>query len=133
MDFRMNGNRYSLTRQDVEGRLASVEPDVIRELAVSINGRWYPPKQALATPLSLKNSDVNSRYAMNVMGRLGFELHDREDGELSGPPSAAGATEPRATRDPQALVLAVELLKGSGSALEDVLRTADAFDDWLGR
>jgi hypothetical protein len=129
----MNGNRYSLTRQNVEEKLASVEPDVIRDLAVSIGGRWYPPKQALAAPLGLKNSDVNSRYAMNVMGRLGFELHDREDGKLPALSSAAGATELPVTRDPQALVLAVEFLKGTGATPEDVLRAAEAFDDWLGR
>lgn len=44
--FTLNGQRYRLTRDIVETRLADVVPDTIHKPAVRINDTWFPVIQA---------------------------------------------------------------------------------------
>lgn len=130
--FTLGGKAYELTAAEVEDALRDKEPERTWDLAVWVNGRWYPPKQALVTRIGLTNRDVNSRYAIRQLEKLGFPVHDiKVDGPL---PDEPGAGEPPATRGQgrlEALELAVQLLEGTGATADEAITRAEAFQDWL--
>ncbi len=72
--FTVGGAEFLLSREDVEQKLQSVEPERIREVAVEINGRQYPVKQALAEVTQLLRGNFTSHDAMRVFRKLSFPL-----------------------------------------------------------
>ncbi len=72
--FTVGGSEFSLSRAEVESRLAGVQPEVIREIAVTINGAQYPVKQALAAATGLLRGNFTSHEAMRVFRRLSFPM-----------------------------------------------------------
>ena len=79
IDFKVNGIRFTLSREDVVAALDGVPPEPIRSHAVTIAGTHYPVKQAFAQATSLDRLDFTSAVARRNLGRLGFGLH-RADG-----------------------------------------------------
>lgn len=132
VQFTISGETYSLSTEDVEGALSGKEPERIFDYAVWVDGRWYPPKQALVTPIGLKNHNVNSRTAYNILRKLGFPHHDQR---IGGPlPDAPGDTVERGADTElrkMALKLAVHLMAGGGRPAADAVATADEFLTWL--
>src|SRR5216683_7368298 len=53
LKFTVGGVEVFLSREDVEQRLRTVEPENIREVSVEVNGKRYPVKQALADATGL--------------------------------------------------------------------------------
>lgn len=72
--FQIGGTRLSLSKEDVEERLRDVLPERIRDLAVTIDGRQYPVKQAFAVATGLLRGNFTSHEAMRVFRRLSFPL-----------------------------------------------------------
>ena len=65
--------------EEVEAALANVEPDRTWDLAVWINDKWYPPKQALVTPFSLRK-DVHARGTDFVVSDIQPDAREELDG-----------------------------------------------------
>ena len=40
-EFTLGRNRYELTRERVEKALEPEDPDIVWDLAVYVNGKWY--------------------------------------------------------------------------------------------
>jgi hypothetical protein len=72
--FTVGGVEFFLSREEVEQKLQAVEPESIREVAVEINGRQYPVKQALAEVTELLRGNFTSHDAMRVFRKLSFPL-----------------------------------------------------------
>ena len=70
MEFIFRGERYSLTREQVEARMRGVEPGTIYQHAVEVNGVQYPVKQVFRVTTGVQF--VNTDRARNILGRLGF-------------------------------------------------------------
>lgn len=72
--FTLNGQRYELSRGDVESRLADVTPDAIRKHAVRVNGTWFPAIQAFEVATGIPRSEFISHTARRHLVALGFEV-----------------------------------------------------------
>lgn len=72
--FALNGQRYELSREDVESRLADVAPDGIRKHAVRVNGTWFPAIQAFEAATRIPRSEFISHNARRHLAALGFEI-----------------------------------------------------------
>ncbi|QBR91840.1 hypothetical protein [Nocardioides euryhalodurans] len=72
--FTLNGQRYELSREDVESRLADVAPDAIRKHAVRVNGAWFPAIQAFEAATRIPRSEFISHTARRHLAALGFEI-----------------------------------------------------------
>ena len=70
MEFIFRGERYSLTKEQVEALMRGVEPGTIYQYAVEVNGVRYPVKQVFRVATSVQF--VNTDRARNILGRLGF-------------------------------------------------------------
>ena len=70
MEFIFGGERYSLTREQVEARMRGVEPGTIYQYAVEVNGVQYPVKQVFRVATGIQF--VNTDRARNILRRLGF-------------------------------------------------------------
>jgi hypothetical protein len=130
-DFVMNDEQYTLSSEQVETALIGKDPEVIQDLAVGVNGRWWPVKQAFGAALGKPNSEFNSRKAFDVLRRLGFQMHDaKQDGER---PAAPGSTLHAAdsTQRTKALELAVALQAGRGQPAAEVIKVAEQFLGWM--
>src|SRR5688572_5249074 len=72
--FTLNGNRYALTRDDVERRLADVAPDTIRKHAVRVGGTWFPVIQAFEASTGIPRAEFISHTARRHLASLGFKV-----------------------------------------------------------
>ena len=132
IQFTLDGVNRTLSTEEVEEALAGKEPERIFDYAVSIHGRWFPPKQAFVTPLGLTNRDVNSRTAFGHLKRLGFPTHDqRSQGPLPDAPDGVVMAGPGREMRERALRLACDLLAGTGASSADATGAADTFLAWL--
>src|SRR3954447_18534181 len=95
--FTLNGQRYELSREDVESRLADVAPDAIRKHAVRVNGTWFPAIQAFEVALGVPRSEFISHTARRHLAALGFEVSGRIDSR-SGADAAVSV--PRRASEP---------------------------------
>src|SRR5262249_53184630 len=130
-DFSLNGEQFSLSSDQVEEALEDTRPEVIQDLAVGVNGQWWPVKQAFGAALGKPSTEFNSRRAFSILQRLGFEMHDAtQDGER---PRIPGLRRNVAdvTQRLKALDLAVALHAGQGQEAAEVLKVADQFLCWL--
>lgn len=111
--FTVNGQRYELTRTDVDNRLAGVAPAAIRKHAVRVNDTWFPVIQAFEAASGVPRSEFISHTARRHLAALGYEI--------------AGDVEPRTTpRKDQASVGST-----AGSPLDEAITApAPAGEDW---
>lgn len=72
--FTLNGQRYELTRTNVENRLAGVAPDTIRKHAVRVNDVWFPAIQAFEVATGIPRSEFISHTARRHLAVLGYEV-----------------------------------------------------------
>jgi len=71
-EFTIGGTRHRATRQLVEERLASVQPERIRKYFVEVGGRRYPVKQAVSVGLGVPRASFQSQEAFRILRTLGF-------------------------------------------------------------
>jgi hypothetical protein len=83
--FKIGGVEVFLSREDVEQKLQAVEPEAIREVAVAVNGRQFPVKQALAESTGLLRGNFTSHDAMRVFRKLSFPLGNGQANVSGGP------------------------------------------------
>lgn len=72
--FRVGGHQVELSRALVERRLRGVPPEAVLKHAVSVNGAWYPVKQAIEVAAGIPRADLISTEARRVFRSLGFEV-----------------------------------------------------------
>jgi hypothetical protein len=75
--FTIGGQAFSLSREEVEAKLKSVEPEQIRRVYVEVNKKKYPVKQALAEVLGFMRSTFATQDAVRVFRRLSFHLGEK--------------------------------------------------------
>lgn len=100
----VSGHQYSLDSGDIEAALQGALPEPIHEHFVVINGRRWPPKQALALVTGLDRADFTTHHARRVLTRLGFPAgravigrghHPVASGATAPPPSTADGADER--------------------------------------
>lgn len=74
IDFVVNGESVSLSRREVEEKMAGVTPEPVRRHAVVVSGVRYPVKQVFEAVTGLDRLDFTSATARRHLGKLGFEL-----------------------------------------------------------
>jgi hypothetical protein len=74
MKFTVGGTELALSKADVELRLRDVEPEVIRELYVEVNGVMFPIKQAFAHVTGMQRGGFTSHDAMRVFRKLSIRI-----------------------------------------------------------
>lgn len=77
--FELRGKRFDLSRSDVEERLKHVEPKAVTKYQVRINGKGYPPKQALAAAIGKPVANFTTMDATRILSKLGFEVAGPND------------------------------------------------------
>lgn len=77
MDFTLNGQRYTLTKPQVEAALQRVEPESGDRHFVEVGDREYPIKQAFSLVLQVSRLDFNTQQARGIFRRLGFKVIER--------------------------------------------------------
>jgi hypothetical protein len=130
-EFTLNGEQYNLSSNQVEEVLTDAQPEVIQDLAVAVNGQWWPVKQAFGSALGKPPAEFNSRRAFQVLQRLGFEMHDaNQEGERPHLPGGTRGEADSAQRI-KALELAVALHAGQRQDVDEVLKVANQFLGWM--
>ncbi len=81
--FELRGERFELSSTDVEEKLKDVEPKPVTKYQVRINGKGYPPKQALATAIGKPLANFTTMDATRILSKLGFEVTGRNDETLT--------------------------------------------------
>ena len=72
--FTIGGEEFSLSREDVERKLKSAEPEELRKVFVEVSGKKFPVKQALVLAAGLMRSGFTTQDAIRVFRKLGFRL-----------------------------------------------------------
>ena len=133
--FTLDGVVHTLTTEQVSALAGSEEPQPIQKLAVRLGDQWYPVKQAFGRAIGLANNQFNSRRAFDLLGRLGFQLHDVDvDGPLTAEIGTGGGNGVASAFDrTEVLRLAVQLYAGRPNVdAATVLATAVEFGRWIG-
>jgi hypothetical protein len=71
---RIAHREFALDRENVAQRLATADPESVREHYVVVEGRRFPLKQALSLVTGLDRADFTSHQARRVLSRLGFTV-----------------------------------------------------------
>jgi hypothetical protein len=79
MHFALTGQKYELSKEEVERTMEGVEPSRGRYHFVVVNGQKYPPNQVLYLTLrrqhpGLSLADFSNDTAKNILSQIGFEL-----------------------------------------------------------
>src|SRR5260370_19257864 len=74
LKFTIGGVEVFLSKEDVEQKLRTVEPENIREVSVEVDGKRYPVKQALAEATVLLRGNFTSQDAMRVFRKLSLPM-----------------------------------------------------------
>ena len=130
-DFTIRGKNLSLSTEQVEEALKSVEPEPVQQYAVGVHDKWFPIKQALALATGYPPNAFNSHLALHIFHKLGFAVHNtKEDGSL--PPEPGGKRDKaNSALRVKALELAVALHAGQGPPASDVIGCAETFLGWV--
>lgn len=72
--FTVGGHHVELSRSLVQSRLEGTAAEPVLKHAVSVNGGWYPVKQAIEIAAGIPRADVISTEARRVFRSLGFEV-----------------------------------------------------------
>src|SRR5713101_4119409 len=81
--FELRGKRFELSRSDVEERLKRIEPKPVTKYQVRINGKAYPPKQALAAAIGKPVANFTTMDATRILSKLGFEVTGPNDDAMT--------------------------------------------------
>ncbi len=77
--FRVCGHVFSLSKEDIERKLAKTKPEEVRKLYVWVNHRKFPVKQALkVVQPELLRSACTSAQAMHVFEKCGFTVGEQD-------------------------------------------------------
>jgi len=98
VEFRLNGRSVALDAEQVAARLMGTVPDPIHTHWVDVDGRRWPPKQALRLALGGTDEPFISHFALRVFRRLGFSTSPLP-AERPAPPAAAGPVDAPAASD----------------------------------
>lgn len=74
MRFVLNGEPFELTSDEVRRRVRNVEPELVRQLGVRIDGKLYPVKQAFEAATGVHRRKFISHTARRHLAALGFEV-----------------------------------------------------------
>jgi hypothetical protein len=79
MVFNLSGRQCQLSKEEVEGTMAGVQPVKGRNYFVNINGEKYPVTQVLYLSLRKQHTglsllDINNIIAKNILSQMGFEI-----------------------------------------------------------
>jgi hypothetical protein len=96
--FTLNGQRYELTREDVDSRLAGVAPDAIRKHAVKVSGTWFPVIQAFEAATGIPRSEFISHTARRHLAALGYEVAGGTQPHPAQPTARGAQAQPAAPR-----------------------------------
>lgn len=131
VDFSMDGDPYHLSTEEVEEAVHAQEPQAIQQLAVAVDGRWWPVKQVFGRALGKRNTQFNSRKAFDVFRRLGLPVHDaKRDGPLPSAPGIANGAGVNNLRL-RSLELAVALCTPRADSTDEAIATAERLLAWL--
>ena len=72
--FILRKNAYEYSKEDFERELIGLEPEIIRQYYVEINGKQFPPKQVISHILKLGKVEFTTMDAANILRRLGFRI-----------------------------------------------------------
>lgn len=100
MQFRLNGDDFDIDPADARSRLAGHPAEPIQTHWVELDGRQWPPKQALEVITGVQRAGFTSHRASDILSRLGFAT-SRDGGRgASRTPSAPGpAARPAPSRE----------------------------------
>jgi hypothetical protein len=130
MVFQVAGRTFELTHDRVAQAVEDVAPDPVQQYYAVVDGRPFPPEQAVSRAIGLDRGDLTTTEARQILERLGFIV--ARAGGRGAEPEAAGPFDGR-----QAAVLAPHV--GKWVALDTpthVLVAADRPEDviaWLRR
>lgn len=79
------GRPFELDAGRVQGSMADVEPEPVRDHFVVVGARRFPPKQVLAVLTGLDRADFTTHQARSIFRRLGLAT-----GRLSAVPVPSG-------------------------------------------
>lgn len=130
IQFTLNGDRYELSRADVESRLTGVIPKAIRKHAVRVNGTWFPVTQAFETATGIPRSEFISHTARRHLASLGYEVagHIEPRDQSSGVRSVESRPPARQVVEPTHTGRSEEW--HTEANVQTVLVTALATDGW---
>ncbi len=80
MNFRIGGNWYEISREDVIAVTRNSPPDIPDaryKYFVRLHGRAYPIKQVIKLVTGLESSDFISHEAHRILTKLEFDISDR--------------------------------------------------------
>ncbi len=91
MEYRLkiNGQRFTITPEQVTKALRKVRPDRVRLHGVEIGGKTYPVNQALSVAFGLSRADLSSQNSRRIFRRLGFTVCERPSDPLDQPEDAS--------------------------------------------
>jgi hypothetical protein len=72
MRFTLNGNEYDVDPSDAKARLRGHPPEPIQVHWVEVEGRRWPPKQALEVISGVQRAEYTTHRASDLLYRLGF-------------------------------------------------------------
>lgn len=91
MQVTINASTYELTREGIEGDLATRTPEPVTTYWVDVAGRRFPVKQVLSAATGLTNRDFDSGRAQSVLRRLGFDVQSSAPGARGRVPGSTRA------------------------------------------
>jgi hypothetical protein len=78
--FRVSGYEFSLSKKDIEHKLATIKSEGVRKLFVVVGHKKFPVKQAFeAVCPELIRSEVQSAQALHVFKKCGFSYGKEEE------------------------------------------------------
>lgn len=72
--FTVGGQTFSISREEVEGKLRGVQPEPIHQYCVTINKKDYPVKQAAEVAAGLLRSGFSTQDAIRILRKFGFPM-----------------------------------------------------------
>jgi hypothetical protein len=108
MDFIIDGQRYSLTKEGVEACMRGVEPGRIYQYTAEVNGIRYPIKQPVRVATGRKK--VNTDRADGILRRLGFPI--------KGPTDVTDSLLSTVTEPSPVLILEIQTVAGGVYEIE---------------
>lgn len=85
--FTLAGEPFKVSRSDVEAALKHLVPEEARKYFISVHGRRYPVKQALAATIRRPTDKFISTDATRILRNLGFTVERLDSRSVSGSPA----------------------------------------------
>lgn len=130
MRFTINGSEYDVDPSEAKVRLRGHPPEPIQIHWVELDGRRWPPKQALEVITGVQRAEYTTHRASELLRRLG--LATSRDGEPVQPKTAKATSPTRTTPSREALHDAVDHLADFMAGLSLTSRVATLEDALVG-